>query len=319
MTGKILVTGASGFVGRALVAELTTRGHAVRVAVRQPGLHWPEGVDVALPSQFGPEADWAHALHGIDAVVHCAARVHVMRDASADPLSEFRRVNVDGSLRLAAQAARAGTRRFVFISSIGVNGAETFDRPFRAGDAPAPHSPYAVSKLEAERALASVSCSTGMEVVVVRPPLVYGPHAPGNFGQLMRVLQRGWPLPLGAIHNRRSLVGLDNLVDLLIACVTHPGAAGQILLAGDGEDLSTTELLLRIAAALGRTARLVPLPASLLRFAGGLLGKSGVAQQLCGSLQVDIEDTRRLLQWSPPFNVTEELRRATRPLAAAAR
>jgi nucleoside-diphosphate-sugar epimerase len=242
--------------------------------------------------------------------MHCAARVHVMAESLADPLAEFRRVNVQGTLNLARQAAAAGVRRFVFVSSIGVNGAETFQQSFTSEDSVAPHSPYAVSKYEAELGLQALAAETGMEVVIIRPPLVYGPGAPGNFGSLMRWLKRGVPLPLGAIHNQRSLVALDNLVDLIVLCLTHPAAANQTFLVSDGEDVSTSELLRRMGQALDRPARLLPVPQSWLKLAAAMVGKSDVAQRLCGSLQVDISKTRRLLVWTPPISLDEGLRRA---------
>jgi UDP-glucose 4-epimerase len=257
-----------------------------------------------------PATDWSVALGGILVVVHCAARVHVMADTAANPLEEFRRVNVQGTLNLARQAAAAGVRRFVIVSSIGVNGAETFQRPFTAHDEAAPHSPYAASKYEAELGLQALAAETGLEVVIIRPPLVYGPGAPGNFGSLMRWLKRGVPLPLGAIHNQRSLVALDNLVDLLVTCITHPAAANQTFLVSDGEDVSTTELLRRMGEAMGRPARLLPVPVSLLKLAAIVVGKPDVAQRLCGSLQVDISKTRQLLSWTPPLSLDEGLRRA---------
>jgi len=231
-----------------------------------------------------------------------------MKDPLFDPLTEFRKVNTAGTLTLARQAAEAGVRRFVFISSIGVNGNQSI-KPFNEQDTPAPHDLYAISKFEAEQGLWGIQQDTGMEVVVIRPPLVYGPNAPGNFGALMRVVQRGWPLPLGAVHNQRSLVALDNLVDFVITCLDHPAAANQIFLVSDGEDLSTTELLRRVAHALGRPARLIPVPVSLLAAGAALLGRRDMAQRLCGSLQVDISKTQTLLGWNPPISVDEGLRR----------
>jgi UDP-glucose 4-epimerase len=243
--------------------------------------------------------------------MHCAARVHVMAESVADPLAEFRRVNVQGTLNLARQAAAAGVRRFVFVSSIKVNGEATqLGRPFMADDAPAPLDAYGVSKMEAEQGLLETARQTGMEVVIIRPPLVYGPGVKANFAAMMRWLRCGVPLPLGAIHNQRSLVALDNLVDLIVTCLTHPAAANQTFLVSDGEDVSTTELLRRMGQALGRPARLIPVPVSWLKLAATLVGKPDVAQRLCGSLQVDIEKTRRLLVWTPPISLDEGLRRA---------
>jgi UDP-glucose 4-epimerase len=260
---------------------------------------------------LAPSTDWSTALNGVSVVVHCAARVHVMRDTSVDPLEEFRRVNVQGTLNLARQAAAAGVRRFVFVSSIKVNGEATQPGcPFTADDILAPLDPYGVSKMEAEQALREIVRQTGMEVVIIRPPLVYGPGVKANFAAMMRWLQRGVPLPLGAIHNQRSLVALDNLVDLIMTCIKHPAAANQTFLVSDGEDASTTELLRRMGQAMGHPARLLPVPASWLKLAAGLIDKRDVAQRLCGSLQVDISKTRELLGWVPPVSLDEGLRRA---------
>jgi len=266
---------------------------------------------VHIPSVDGT-TDWSGALLGVNVIVHTAARVHVLRDSAADPLAEFRRVNVAGTLNLARQAADAGVRRFVYISSIGVNGAETFEMPFTAEDKAAPHSPYAISKHEAELGLRQLTQETGLEVVIIRPPLVFGPDVPGNFKKLLVIVHRGIPLPLGAIHNKRSLVALDNLVDLILICLHHRAAANQTFLVSDGEDLSTTVLLRRTGAALGTPARLISVPALVLRTAARLLGKAGFAQQLCGSLQVDISKTRELLDWTPPVSVDHALMQTAR-------
>ena len=310
---RILVTGANGFVGRALCSEALARGAAVRGVTRALS-DLPTGVDNVVVGSINGSTDWLDVLADCEVVVHLAARVHVMQEATADPLEEFRRVNVQGTLNLARQAAAAGVRRFVFVSSIGVNGAETFKKPFVDHDQAAPHSPYAVSKHETELGLQALASETGMEAVIIRPPLVYGPNAPGNFGSLMRWLQRGVPLPLGAIHNQRSLVALDNLVDLFVTCLTHPAAANQTFLVSDGEDVSTTELLHRMGHAMGKPARLLPVPASWLKLAATLVGKKDMAQRLCGSLQVDIEKTRRLLGWTPPLTLDQGLKKAAEGL-----
>lgn len=309
----ILVTGASGFVGSALVKRLVIEsafGGVVAVS-RRLDVSWPEGVRRVQVSDLLPTTDWSVALLQVDAVVHCAARVHVMQDNASDPLQAYRHVNVEGTLHLARQAAAAGVRRFVFVSSIKVNGESTLPGvPFTADDAPAPLDPYGVSKMEAEQGLQEISAQTGMEVVIVRPPLVYGPEVKANFAAVMRWVARGVPLPLGAIHNARSMVALDNLVDLLVTCLSHPAAAGQTFLVSDGEDVSTTSLLRRTAQAMGKQAFLLPVPAGLLQLAAALLGKRDVAQRLCGSLQVDIGKTRRLLGWSPPLTPDQGLRKA---------
>jgi len=234
----------------------------------------------------------------------------VTKEEAADPLAEFRSVNVDGTLVLARQAAEAGVRRFIFISSIGVNGGETTAHPFTVDDSVSPHTPYAVSKHEAEVGLRALAEDTAMEIVIIRPPLVYGPNAPGNFYSLMKFLASRVPLPLGSVKaNRRSFVYLDNLIDLIVTCLDHPKAANQTFLVSDGEDLSTTDLLRRMGQALGKPARLIPVPQQLLTLAAKVLGKPGIAQRLCGSLQVDIAKTRELLGWNPPVSVDEGLRR----------
>ena len=305
-----LVTGASGFVGRAVLERMALEHLPVRAASRQPVAEIRAGVEHVLSPDLALPFDWRVALDGVDAVVHCAARVHVMHDRDTDPLAEFRRVNVEGTLELARQAAMAGVRRFVFLSSIKVSG-ETTDarRPFAADDLAAPADPYGVSKHEAEQALGHLAAQTGMELVVIRPVLVHGPGVKGNFLSMLRWLHRGFPLPLGAIHNLRSLVALDNLVDLILCCLRHPAAANQVFLVSDGEDLSTTALLRRAAQALGRPVRLLPVPALLLRATAHALGQGDVAQRLLGSLQVDTAKTRALLGWSPVVGVDEALRR----------
>ena len=305
----VLITGASGFVGRTLCVETVARGAAVRGISRSQG-DLPKGVENVVIGDIDDSTDWGEMLNGCNAVIHLAARVHVMQEANADPLVEYRRVNVLGTLNLAQQAAKSGVRRFLFVSSIGVNGAATSHKPFTSEDRAQPHSPYAQSKYEAELGLQDLAAKTGMEVVIIRPPLVYGPGAPGNFGSLMRWLRRGIPLPLGAIHNQRSLVSLDNLVDLIVTCLTHPAAANQTFLVSDGEDVSTTELLQRMGQAMNRPARLISVPAGFLTQAAALLGKRDMAQRLCGSLQVDIQKTRQLLGWNPPLTLDQGLKKA---------
>ena len=311
----ILVTGASGFVGGALVKRLASDRslNGVVAPVRRKIKSPPQGVQYVLLGDMLPTTDWKLTLKGVDAVVHCAARVHVMNDDATDPLQAYREVNVRGTLNLARQAANAGVRRFVFVSSIKVNGESTQPgQSFTADDVPAPLDSYGVSKLEAEQGLREIEAQTSMEVVVVRPPLVYGLGVKANFASMMCWVARGIPLPLGAIQNARSIVALDNLVDILVTCVRHPAAAGQTFLVSDGEDVSTTTLLRRTAKAMGKKVFLLPVPAFVLGWGAALLGKRAVVQRLCCSLQLDINKTRQLLDWTPPVSMDEGLRRAAK-------
>lgn len=308
MSQSVFLTGATGFVGQAVLRRLVVDSFSVTAAVRADS-QAIEGTAATVEFESLETALWGSALAGVDVVVHCAARVHVMNDTETDPLAAFRKVNVQGTLNLALQAAEAGVRRFVFVSSIKVNGEGTEPgKPYTARDLPAPGDPYGVSKWEAEEGLRELATRTGMEVVIIRPVLVYGPGVKANFLNMMRWLDKGVPLPFGAIHNARSLVALDNLVDLIVTSITHPAAANQTFLVSDGEDLSTTRLLHRMAAALGKSARLLPVPSWMLSTAANMLGKRSLSQRLCGSLQVDIGNTRSLLQWTPPVSVDEALK-----------
>ena len=306
-----LVTGANGFVGSALCARLCKEDSLVRGAVRSLSL-CPDGVQAFAIGSLSSNTDWTAALKNVKQVVHLAARVHVMNDKSSDRVTEFCRVNVEGTATLARQAAVAGVKRFIFLSSIKVNGEFTeTGQSFTADDMPAPEDPYGVSKYEAEQLLRQIAAGTGMEVVIIRPPLVYGPSVKANFESMMRWLARGVPLPLAEVtDNRRSIVALDNLVDLIVTCLNHPAAANQTFLVSDGEDLSTTQLLKRMGTAMGHPARLFHLPPSLLKLGATVLNKPGMYQRLCGSLQVDITKTIRLLGWTPLVSVDEGLRRA---------
>jgi nucleoside-diphosphate-sugar epimerase len=310
-----LVTGANGFVGSALCARLRRDGVHVRGAVRSLSSQ-PEGAEAVATGSLSSETDWTAALKNVDQIVHLAARVHIMNDKSTDPLADFRRVNIEGTAKLVSQAAAAGVRRFVFLSSIKVNGEFTEAwQPFTADDVPAPEDPYGVSKHEAEQLLRRIAVETGMEMVIIRPPLVYGPGVKANFESMMRWLTRGVPLPLAAVNqNRRSLVALDNLIDLIVTCLNHPAAANQTFLASDGEDLSTADLLSRMGAALGHPARLFYVPTALLKLGTAMVNKPGIYQRLCGSLQLDITKTRQLLDWTPPISVDEGLRRTAESL-----
>lgn len=309
---KTLVTGASGFVGTTLLSHLHRDDRFIPVAAsRRPPAQRMAGVQWVASSDLTEQGSWARALDGIDAVVHLAARVHIMGDTAGDPLVEFRKANVEGTIRLARQAAAAGVRRFVFVSSVKVNGESG---SFVEADPPHPSDAYGISKHEAELGLRLIAEETGMEVVTIRPPLVYGLGVRANFGALIRAVRRGVPLPLGAIHNRRSLVAVDNFADLIMCCLDHPAAAGETFFASDGEDLSTTDLVRRLARAMNRPARLVPVPPRVLLAIGALLGKGDVVHRLVDSLYVDISKARRTLGWNPPVSVGEGLRRTVAAL-----
>lgn len=309
----VVVTGASGFVGAALCQRLTQGGWGVRGVVRHPSkTAVVPGCEVVVVGDIDGGVDWSGALDGVGVVVHLAGRVHVEAESAIDPLAEFRRVNTEGTVRLARAAAEAGARRFVYISSIKVNGERSPRAPFVAEDKPVPGEPYAISKWEAEQALFEVAADTGMEVVIIRPPLVYGPGVKANFLRLMQWVDRGIPLPLAGVENRRSLVALDNLVDLIARCVEHHAAAGQVFLVSDGEDLSTPELVRRIAVKMGCPSRLFLFPPALLRLGARIVGGQAVVDRLCGSLQVDIVKTQRLLGWRPPVTVDAALERTVR-------
>lgn len=306
----MLVTGANGFVGRALCAKAISRGHQVRAAQRNHASLVISGCEIAKVSNITINTDWTDALLGVTTVIHLAARVHVMHDDANDPLEEFRRVNVAGTEHLARAAAASGVKRLVYVSSIKVNGEATYtydDNKFTEADAPYPQDPYGISKMEAEQALHGIAQDTGLEVVIVRPPLVYGAGVKGNFAQMLKILAKGIPLPLASVHNQRSLVYVENLVDVLMLCATHPAAAGQTYLVSDGEDVSTPDLLRQLGAAMGHPARLFSCSPALLKLAGRLTGKADQIERLLGSLRVDSGKIRRELDWIPPHTLRQGL------------
>lgn len=310
MPPHLLITGAAGFVGRAACEVAVRRGLAVKSALRIDG-EVTSGIEPFVVGEINDATNWSSALHDVNTVVHLAARVHIMHDPAADPLAAFRTVNVQGTRNLARQAASAGVRRFVFLSSVKVNGERTQPgQAFAETDPPDPQDDYGLSKHEAELALRQIAVESGMEVVIIRSPLVYGLGVKANFAALVGAVQRGWPLPLGSVHNQRSFVALDNLVDFVVACTSHPLAANQIFFVSDGHDLSTTALVRAMARAAGVPVHLFPVPVWLLSMGATLLGKGDAFQRLCGNLQVDISKARSLLSWTPPISVEEGLRRA---------
>jgi len=300
---KILITGANGFIGSRLSEYAIENGWYVRKAVRSSSFDGEIAVD-----EITEKTKWTKALDEIDVVVHLAARAHILKEISTNPLENYRRVNVEGTLNLARQAAEKGVKRFVFISSIGVNG-NCNTRPFTEDDVPNPVEPYAISKYEAEQCLRKLADKSGMELVVIRPPLVYGPNVPGNFRRLIGLINKRIPLPLGLINNKRTFVALDNLVDLIMCCSTHPAAANQIFLAGDGRDISIKELLQILGDALGKPPILLPVPKKILNVIALIIGKQEEMRRLCDSLQVDISKARKLLRWSPTVNMEIALRK----------
>jgi nucleoside-diphosphate-sugar epimerase len=317
----VLVTGGNGFIGSALSEKLAVNpAFHVRVAARTPCESASMTTDFVRVGDIGEDCDWSAALQGVDCVVHTAARVHVMNDTAADPLAAFRQVNLLGTMQLARQAADAGVRRFIFISSIKVNGEQT--KPgsaFHADDQPNPSDPYGVSKAEAEQALLVFAQSSNMTVVIIRPVLVYGPGVKANFHNMIKWVNSGVPLPFGAVDNRRSFISIDNLIDLIVTCIHHPGASNQIFLASDGQDVSTTKLLELIADALDRPSRLVPIPSIVLYWGASLVGLRSVAQRVLGSLQVDVGKNLKVLGWRPVYSVEEGVKRTVRPYRQSSR
>jgi nucleoside-diphosphate-sugar epimerase len=310
---RVLITGVSGFVGAALATVTHEKGFVVRGVVRSLSESIPNFVEQVSIGNINLDTNWRVGLDNTDVVIHLAARVHVMQDTVNDPLAEFRHINTAATLNLARQAAESGVKRFIYLSSIKVNGEETeSELPFTEDNDYVPVAPYALSKYEAELGLLELAKKTQMDVVIIRPPLVYGPGVKANFQSMMKWLYKGVPLPFGSIHNKRSLVALDNLVDFIITCIDHPAAANQVFLVSDGVDLSTTQLLSRVAIALGEKPRLLPVNQQLLELGLNLVGKKDLAQRLCGSLQVDINKAQKLLNWTPPISVDEGLLKTAR-------
>lgn len=306
---RVLITGASGFIGNKLVEQLLESGlYHLTVASRHRVNNYPPTVTVFHINSIEKSTDWSAALKNIDVVIHCAARVHAVNDNHTDALKQFRAVNVDATVSLANQAAANNVKRFIFISSIGVNGISN-DKAFTIVDEPNPKEDYAVSKFEAEIGLKQVLEGTSTEFVIIRPPLVYGLNAKGNFGHLFKLAQKSLPLPLGAINNKRSLVSLDNLVDLISTCIHHPNAKNQTFMVSDDHDISTTELVRLVAKASGKKVLLLPIPVWCLKLIAACVGKKNMATKLCDSLQVDITHTKQLLAWVPPFTLEQGIAR----------
>lgn len=301
---NVLITGGAGFVGSSLITSImnfdSERKYNVRNLDRRPIL--VNGVDT-FSGTIDSHSQYHDALHSVDVVIHIAAIAH----AKSDNFNLYNEANVLGTINLARQAAAAGAKRFIFISSIGVNGGFSLSSPFRYDDTPSPWDDYSQSKYEAEQGLWALQAETGLEIVIIRPPLVYGPGAPGNFGKLISAVNSERWLPLGAINNQRSFVALDNLVDLIISCIDHPKAVNQTFLVSDGEDVSTTELLKKMASAFGKKSRLIPVPMGLIQLVARLLGQRAVAQRLCSSLVVDISHTKETLSWKPPVTMGQQL------------
>ncbi len=307
MTNSLLVTGANGFVGQALCECAMRQGFHIKGAVRN-ACNLPHGIEQVVVGTVNGETDWAAALRDVDVVIHLAARAHVMNEKAADPLAEFRRVNTEGTERLARCAAASGVKRLVYASLIKVNGEQTLeDQKFSEADLPAPQDPYSVSKWEAEQLLQQIANETGLELVIVRPPLVYGPGVKGNFRRLLAIVDRGTPLPLASVHNKRSLIYAGNLAEALIVCATHSKAAGNTYLVSDGEDISTPDLLRQLAKGLAVPSRLLPIPPAFLQFGGMMIGRSQQMGRLLGSLQVDVSKIHRDLNWVPPYSLQQGL------------
>lgn len=314
---KVLVTGASGFIGRNLCVFLKEKGYFIRGAVRNDVRDVSGADEYIQVGDINESTNWQQALAGVDTIIHLAARVHIMNDAAADPVEAFRKVNVLGTEHLAQAAAKAGVRRFIFISSIGVNGEFTHGKPFTENDIPNPVGPYAVSKLEAEQSLRKVAENAGMEVVILRPPLVYGSGVKANFKNLIKIAGSGFPLPFKGIRNRRSFLYVGNLVDAVITCITHPLASGETFLVSDGQDMSTPDLIKMIACTMNKKPVLFSLHPDILKALCKIVGKAEELKKLTGSLLVDSSKIRNLLGWKLPFTMEEGIRETVKGVGIA--
>ena len=309
---KLLVTGATGFLGQAVCQALAAQAdtQVLGTSRLQPAV--PGNIPLVAVGDIDSGTDWTAALQGIEVVVHIAARLNLASDTSPDPLAEYRRTNLQGTLSLARQALAAGVRRLIFISSVGVNGSFTTGTAFDESSQPVPDGDYARSKFEAEEALRALVRGTPMDVVIIRPPLIYAAHARRNFPRLLKLVDSGLPLPFGALDNRRSMVALENLVDFIVLCTRHPAAGNELFLISDGEDASTAQIVRYLAASMGRSARLVPVPDALMRWGAKLAGRQNMYVTLCASLQVDSSKARRLLGWVPPLTLEQALTKTGR-------
>ena len=307
---KIAVTGANGFIGAALTHELCEKGYDVRGIVRskERSLNRNSRLEIFAVGEINSDTNWNDALKGIDVVIHLASRVHKLIDVSINPLADYRGVNTGGTQKLAEMSAQAGTRRLIFMSTIKVNGEKTTGAAFTENHTAPPQDPYAISKWEAEQALRNTSDAAGLEIVILRPPLVYGQGVKANFLRLLDMVNKNIPLPLSMVNNKRSMIYIGNLVDAIIKCIEHPNAVNKTFLVSDGQDISTPDLIRMIAGAMGKKARLFPCPAPLLKMIGNVAGKSDEIERLTGSLQIDSAKIRRELSWTPPFTMEQGLR-----------